>query len=122
MHTITPRIIANDAKRLVDFIKRVFNATGEYLGERPSEIAIGDSMILISDSGERAPMTAFLYVYVDDPDAAYRTAIDAGARSIEAPFDTHYGDRRAMFEDRWGNTWQVAARITDAIGNATNGM
>ena len=31
-----------------------------------------------------------------------------GARSLEEPSDTPYGDRRGMLEDRWGNTWQVA--------------
>jgi len=112
MHTVTPRIVANGAEQLVEFLRSVFEATGEYHAERPSEIVIGDSTILISESGERSPMTAFLYVYVADPDAAYRVAMDAGASSVEAPFDTHYGDRRCMVEDRWGNTWQIAKRIT----------
>ncbi len=67
-------------------------------------------MILISDAGARHPMTAFLYVYVDDTDATYRAALRAGARSIEEPFDTPYGDRRCMIEDRWGNSWQIATR------------
>ena len=56
-------------------------------------------------------MNAFLYVYVDDTDAAYRRAIDAGARSLEEPSDMPYGDRRCMVEDRWGNTWQIATHM-----------
>ncbi len=71
-------------------------------------VIIGDSMVMISDAGVRNPMTAFLYIYVDDTDAAYLRALDAGTRSLEAPFDTPYGDRRCMVEDRWGNTWQIA--------------
>jgi uncharacterized glyoxalase superfamily protein PhnB len=63
---------------------------------------------MISDAGVRNAMPAFLYVYVADADATYRSAIKAGARSIEEPVDTPYGDRRAMIEDRWGNTWQIA--------------
>ena len=109
-HTVTPRIVADGAKDLVEFLKRVFGATGEYQQARPSEITIGDSMIMISDAGARSPMTAFLYVYVDDTDSAYRRAIDAGARSLEVPSVTPYGDRRCMVEDRWGNTWQIATR------------
>ena len=65
---------------------------------------------MISDAGARAPMTAFLYVYVDDADAAYRRALDEGAQSLEEPLDTPYGDRRCMIADRWGNTWQIATR------------
>jgi PhnB protein len=59
-------------------------------------------------------MTAFLYVYVDDADATFRTAVAAGARAIEVPTDTPYGDRRGMVEDSWGNTrrttWRSFAR------------
>jgi len=109
-HTVTPRIVATGAEGLVAFIKQVFGATGEYLETRPSELRIGDSMVMVSDSGARDPMPAFLYVYVDDTDATYRRAIDAGARSLEEPLETPYGDRRSMVEDKWGNTWQIATR------------
>ena len=109
--TVVPRIVANDAEQLVTFIKQVFGATGEYQSERPAELRIGDSVIMVSDSGERQVMTAFLYVYVRDTDATYRRAIDAGARSIEEPSDMPYGDRRGMVEDAWGNTWQIATRL-----------
>jgi uncharacterized glyoxalase superfamily protein PhnB len=53
-------------------------------------------------------MPAFLYVYVEDTDTAFRSAIDRGARSLEEPHETPYGDRRAMIRDPWGNTWQIA--------------
>lgn len=110
-HTVTPRIVADDAQGLVAFLVHVFEATGEYRSERPSEIRIGDSMVMITDTGVRPATNAFLYVYVRDTDATYRSAIDAGARSVEAPGDTPYGDRRCMVEDQWGNTWQIATRL-----------
>ncbi len=50
-------------------------------------------------------------IVVPDADATYRLALDAGARSVEEPFDTPYGDRRGMVEDRWGNTWQMATPL-----------
>jgi len=105
---VTPRIVVNDAKGLAEFIKDVFKAGGEYSDERPAILTIGDSMIMISESGIRHTSPAFLYVYVADADAAYQRAIDLGATSMEEPLDTPYGDRRAMIEDRWGNTWQIA--------------
>jgi uncharacterized glyoxalase superfamily protein PhnB len=107
-HTVTPRIVAHDAKALVEFLARVFGATGAYQKTAPSAIRIGDSQILISDAGERNPMTAFLHVYVADADATHQRAVEVGARTIEEPFDTPYGDRRSMVEDLWGNTWQIA--------------
>jgi len=107
-HTVTPRIVAHDAKQLVEFLQHVFGATGEYRQDRPSEVRIGDSLVMVSDADVRSPMTAFLYVYVDDTDATYRRALEAGARSLEEPSEMPYGDRRCMVEDRWGNTWQIA--------------
>src|SRR5262249_13390398 len=110
-HTVTPRIVARDARQFVEFLKQVFFAAGEYRRDRPSVITIGDSLIMISDVGVRAPTTAFLYVYVNDTDAACRRAVDAGARVLEEPSDTPYGDRRCMVEDKWGNTWQIATHL-----------
>jgi PhnB protein len=106
--TVTPRIVVDDAQGLVEFLKHVFGATGDYRSDRPSEVRIGDSMIMISDAGIRDPAPAFLYVYVDDADETYRRALGAGARSIEEPSDMPYGDRRGMVQDEWGNTWQIA--------------
>jgi PhnB protein len=107
-HTVTPRIVAEDARGLVAFLKAVFDGGGGYGEDAPSTIRIGDSIVMISESGERRPMPAFLYVYVADVDATYARAIAAGARSLEAPARMPYGDRRCMVEDRWGNTWQIA--------------
>lgn len=76
-------------------------------------ITIGDSVVMISDTRIRSPMPAFLYVYVNDTDATYRRALDAGARSLEEPSDVPYGDRRCMVEDKWGNTWQIATHMRD---------
>jgi PhnB protein len=107
-HTVTPRIVAHGAQQLVEFIKHVFGATGDYRPDLPSVIHIGDSVIMISEAGVRHPIPAFLYVYVDDADDTYRRALQAGARSLEEPSDTPYGDRRSMVGDVWSNTWQIA--------------
>jgi len=109
--TVTPRIVSPDARALVEFLRRVFDATGDYRDGQPSEIWIGDSVLMISDAGVRPPMTAFLYVYVADVDATYRRAFEAGARVLEPPAQMPYGDRRCMIEDRWANTWQVATFV-----------
>ena len=108
MSDVIPRIVARDDAALVAFLKLVFGASGEYRDDRPSEIRIGDSTIMVSAAGTRDVFPAFLYVYVDDADATYQRAIKAGAVSIEAVWDTPYGDRRGMVRDPWGNLWQIA--------------
>jgi len=110
-HTVTPRLVVSDAAQLVHFLKQVFGASGEFQSERPSVIKIGDSLIMISSAGPREAMTSFLYVYVNDVDETQRLAVDAGAKSLEEPWDTPYGDRRGMIQDPWGNIWQIAAPL-----------
>ena len=88
-------------------MRAVFDAQGDYVEDRPAEMRIGDSLVMISKAGARDAFPAFLYVYVDDADATYQRAL-AHATSIEPPLDTPYGDRRAMIRDRWNNVWQIA--------------
>ncbi|WP_445147040.1 VOC family protein [Dyella sp. Tek66A03] len=107
-HAVTPRLVAHNAEELVSFVTYVFEAVGEYAVATPSILRIGDSNLMVSEAGEREPARAFLYVYVLDVDSVYRRALERGARSIELPFETPYGDRRCMVEDPWGNTWQAA--------------
>jgi uncharacterized glyoxalase superfamily protein PhnB len=109
-HTVTPRIVVEDAAAFVAFLKHVFDATGEFEAEAPSQIKIGDSMLMVSAAGPREAFPAFLYVYVEDADATFQRSLDSGAVSLEAVWDTPYGDRRGMLRDPWGNVWQVATR------------
>jgi PhnB protein len=110
-HSITPRIVVADAAAFVSFLRRVFEAKGRLLKTAPSQIRIGDSLLLVSQAGPRQAFPAFLYVYVDEADAVFQRALDARAESLEAVWDTPYGDRRGMVKDPWGNVWQVAARM-----------
>jgi PhnB protein len=110
-HTVTPRIITSEPEEMVRFVRQVFCGQGEFHVNRPAEIRIGDSLIMISNgAGLREPVSAFLYVYVENVDETYRRAVEAGAESLELPADLPYGDRRAMVRDAWGNLWQIASR------------
>ena len=111
-HSLTPRIVVEDVEAQVNFLRTVFEATGSVEPGRPAEILIGNSLVMVSPTAERDPFQAFLYVYVDDADAAYRRALDAGALSLEEPLDTPYGDRRAMVRDPFGNIFQIAHQVT----------
>jgi PhnB protein len=89
---------------MVQFLKSVFGALGEARSGAPAEMKIGDSIVMVSDGGgARQVFPALLCVYVESADAAYQRAISSGARSIEEPNATPYGDRRATVEDQWGN-------------------
>ena len=110
-HTVTPRIVVADVQGAARFLHAVFDASGDVAAGRPAEIRIGDSLVMVTEVGERGLFPAFLYVYVADADETYRRALEAGAETVEAPADTPYGDRRAMVLDPYGNVFQIAHRI-----------
>ena len=101
------------------FLVAVFDAREIERHEAPGrraahvELAIGDSMLVV-EAGEMPPEVnpteASVYVYVDDVDAVYRRALDAGAEPITAPEDKPYGERGCGFR-ACGNTWWVATHL-----------
>ncbi|WP_254206783.1 VOC family protein [Nocardia alni] len=109
-HSVTPRMVVDDQLAAVTFLRTAFGAVGDVEPGRPTEVGIGDSVIMVSESGERELFPAFLYIYVDDVDATYQRALAAGAATIEEPIDTPYGDYRAMVRDPFGNVYQIASR------------
>jgi uncharacterized glyoxalase superfamily protein PhnB len=110
-HTATPYLAVPDAKKQIEFMQQVFGAeeklrlpnTDGSVGH--AELKIGDSVIMTGDAGELRPM---LYVYVDDVDAVFRRALEAGASSLREPADQFYGDRSAQVKDPLGNVWFIA--------------
>lgn len=124
--TITPFLIHDKAPELVDFIKSTFgaeelkrNTAGEAYGFY-SEVRIGDSVIMIGGgtAARRGNLPSALHVYVEDCDAAYRRALEAGAVTLMGstgePADRPYGERSAFVQDAFGNYWYIATRLASA--------
>ena len=74
------------------------------------ETKIGDSMVVleVGDPPHPGGTRASIYVYVEDVDAAYKRALEAGATSVGAPSDKPYQERSAGIKDSYGNTWYIA--------------
>ena len=54
-----------------------------------------------------------LHVYVEDSDAVFERAIQAGARKLRPVEDRFYGDRSGAFEDPFGHRWDVSTHVED---------
>jgi len=87
-----------------------------------AELEVGDSLIMLSDPFPQASTktpkdlggtSVNIFLYVDDIDAAYKQAIDAGATSLMEPDDMFWGDRFGSVEDPFGHTWTIATHIED---------
>ncbi|PYV82757.1 MAG: glyoxalase [Acidobacteria bacterium] len=117
--TVNPYLAVNGAAQVLDFLIKAFGAVE--VGARfkgpdgaimHAALRIGDSMVEVSDApGE--PMPAALHMYVEDTDAAYRRAMEAGGTSLREPMTTFYGDRSAGVKDPGGNSWWIACHVED---------
>ena len=119
-HSVTPYLINENASRLIEFLKLVFDAEETNRLSGPdgrvmhAELRIGDSMVMVSDaSDEWKPMPASLAIYVENVDAIYKRALDVGAVSLREPADQFYGDRSAGVKDLAGNHWWIATHLED---------
>jgi PhnB protein len=114
--TVTPFLHPRGAPQLIEFMQRAFAAEELATHRRPdgaiahAQVRVGDSVIEMGEAhAEWGPMPTMFYVYVDDVDAWYRRALEAGATSIEAPALQPYGQRRAAVRDAFDNQWFLAA-------------
>lgn len=122
-HSLTPTLVFKDAKKAIEFYKKAFDANQSEMIENDgkvihAEVKIGDSHLMMSDEfpdGDCfAPKDGLgymsLYLYVSDVDAAYKQAIDSGAKSKMEPLNMFWGDRYASVQDPFGFVWQLATR------------
>jgi PhnB protein len=125
---VMPYLIVDGAAAAIDFYKSVLGATERMRMDGPdgrighAELELGESMIMLADEnpemGARGPKAiggtpVTLHVYVEDSDAAFGRAMDAGAKSLRAVEDQFYGDRSGQFEDPFGHKWNVATHVED---------
>ncbi|MBC7537399.1 MAG: VOC family protein [Bacteriovorax sp.] len=132
-HSVTPYILVNDVPKALEFYKRAFGAEELLrLEMKPGQIAhaefkIGNSVIMISGITPQmklAPNTGdsrdvCFMLYVNDVDAAAKTAIAAGMKVVKEVQDQFYGDRTGTFEDPFGNVWSIGTHIEDVSTEET---
>jgi uncharacterized glyoxalase superfamily protein PhnB len=125
--TLTAHLIVEGAADAMDFYRRAFGA--EELGRAPMPdgrklmhglMKLGDSMLMLVDAfeefGARGPKAlggspVTLHVYVDNADAAFQRAIEAGCTVATPLADMFWGDRYGKVKDPFGHEWSIATKI-----------
>ncbi len=126
--SVTPYLYIDGAAAAIEYYKKAFGATEVLRMPNPdgklghAEIKIGDSVVMLADESEQikafspkhyggAPGSILLYV--EDVDAVFKRAVDAGAK-VERPLaDQFYGDRTGGIEDPFGHHWYIATHVRD---------
>lgn len=120
---IYPSLSYDDAPAAIDWLCRAFGfekrlvVPGPNGTVRHSELSIGPGVVMVSSArpevGRVSPRSLAglhqgLCVQVDDPDAHFARATEAGARVIEPLKDEEFGSRGYMVADPEGHVWCFA--------------
>ncbi len=127
-HSVSPALAIDGAADAIDFYKRAFGAKERYRMPAPdgkiahAELEIGDSVVMLSDVFPQATVkaptelggtTVSIFLFVEDVDAVFQQAVDAGA-SVTMPLeDMFWGDRFGTVEDPYGHSWSLATHVED---------
>jgi PhnB protein len=128
-HSVTPQLTLDNASRSIDWYTKAFGAVEVSRAVGPdgkvihADIRIGDSHLMMNDAmGGKSPSAfggspASFWIYVEDADALFRRAVDAGAKVPPGPMgqmqDQFWGDRCGMVIDPEGYQWVIATRKED---------
>ena len=119
-HAVIPYLVVPGVDALIEFLKKTFDAELLHRSVMDNgrvmhaQVRISDSTIMMGEpTPDMNPFPASIYLYVPDCDAAYRRAIDAGAKSLMEPTDQFHGDRYGGVQDASGNRWWIVTHIED---------
>ena len=118
-NTVVPHIYVDDASKAIDFYKQAFGAVELFRIAYPNgrilhaEISIQGSVVMIGDPdnklyGEPRALgrtSASLHIIVNDNEALFRHALQAGAQQIQPPTNMFYGANSASLRDPFGHVW-----------------
>ncbi len=127
--TITPHLVVLGAAEAIAFYKKAFGAEEVETMAGPdgklmhAEIKIGDSMVMLAD--EMPGMEYFMAppslkgttigvcLYVEDADAVFQQAVEAGAKVAMPMMDAFWGDRYGKITDPFGHVWEIVTHKED---------
>jgi PhnB protein len=123
---VYPYLTVKGGKAALDFYARAFGAVEEFRtygedGERimHARFRVNGGAILLSDDfpefrggGEAPPPSGVsIHLEVDDADAWWKRAVEAGA-TVTMPLDDQFwGDRFGQLRDPFGHSWSIGAPI-----------
>ena len=123
---ISPMLSVRGGARAVEFYKAAFGAEVLFqLGEEPSgvvaEMSVDGARFWVSDESPEhlnfSPEslgggTVRLVLVVEDPDAMFARAIQAGAKPVQPVADQPYGWRVGRVVDPFGHHWEIGKPLS----------
>lgn len=129
-HSLTPHMVVKGAAKAMEFYAKAFGAEEVMVMKDPSgqfivhgEMKIGNSIFMMCDEmpsceGMGSPeslngTSVTIHLYVENADAAFQKALDAGATTVMPLMDAFWGDRYGQVKDPFGHRWSIATHTQD---------
>lgn len=113
--TVIPYLLVSNGLDFLDFMQNLFNAeivNKQMHNEKVlmhAELKVGNTTLMCGEAnGDWEPLTASLFVYVENADASYAKALELGCTSIMGLSDQPYG-RTCGVKDIFGNVWWITS-------------
>lgn len=126
MQRFTPMIVYQDARAALEFLTRAFGFEQRFRMDMPdgsvghAEVGLGDGVVMLASEWQvggvvsplRLPaLHAQIHVRVDDVDAHFARAREAGATIASEPADQENGMRSYRAIDPEGHRWIFASEL-----------
>jgi uncharacterized glyoxalase superfamily protein PhnB len=121
--TVLPHVEYQDLPSAIVWLGRTFGFREHYrYGEPPSgaQVQLGKACIMLKQAktGCASPAqlgygTQSLTVFVEDVEAHFKTTKEAGAKILEEPHETVYGEFQYAAEDLDGHHWLFSRHARD---------
>jgi PhnB protein len=127
--SVTPHLVVKGVSEAIAFYEKAFGAKekfrmvvpgGQEIGH--AELIIGDSPVYLAgefpDWGSLGPQSlggspVTIHLFVEDVDAVFARAVEAGATATMPPDNAFWGDRYGKLTDPFGHHWSIATHIED---------
>lgn len=123
---ISPMLSVRRGFRAVEFYQAAFGAEvlfriGEGEESVVAQMSVGGAQFWVSDESPEhknfspeslGGSTVRMVLVVDDPDAAFQRAIQAGAKQVQPVVDQPYGWRVGRVVDPFGHHWEIGKPIS----------
>jgi predicted enzyme related to lactoylglutathione lyase len=115
--TLLPHVPYRDVGKAIDWLTRAFGLVEHYRYGEPvgggAQMYLGKAVVMLM-TARSSQAKQFLTICIDDVEGHCERARAAGAKIVEEPHETEYGQFQYAAEDLDGNTWIFARHARDA--------
>jgi predicted enzyme related to lactoylglutathione lyase len=121
--TVLPHVVYQDLAKAIAWLTKTFGFTEHYRYGEPisgAQMHLGNAWIMVRQAREEKASpaklgygTQSLTVFVDDVEGHYGRANAAGAKIVEEPHETEYGEFQYGAEDLDGHHWLFSRHARD---------